>query len=196
MVPTTLVLLSAVLLALPSASANPARDRRPPPIMTNVSFTTPNLTHQDGNFSLGPMELGMLQLTGPFLSAFWVPPASVGRWNLVKSDSKFLIEHTQVPGKPLTAVQSAGDIELMTGPAELQKWDITCTTCPPDGFATDCVFQNFPDPNSPVENQVCISNQTIPELGNETLIGDCGGPVGTSLKIEYHLPVVNGTGHL
>ncbi|KAJ7877642.1 hypothetical protein B0H13DRAFT_2546347 [Mycena leptocephala] len=100
-------------------------------------------------------------------------------------DERRFSQNTEVSGKFLTSVQSAGDVELKDGPVYLQKWSITCTTCPADGFATDCTFENFPFPNSPVLNQVCITNQTIPELGNETIIGDCGGPVGTSLQINY-----------
>ncbi|KAJ7833669.1 hypothetical protein B0H13DRAFT_1914446 [Mycena leptocephala] len=190
----TIVLLSTTLLGLTSATPLSARAKTcSPPAASNVSFATPDLTNQGGSLpagsiSVGPMQMGMLALTGPFLLAMWVPPgpSQIGtQWNLIKNGSEFLIENTQVPGKLLTSIQSAGDVELRDGPLELQQWSITCTTCPEDGFATDCTLENFPFPNSPVINQVCISNQTIPELGNETIIGDCRGPVGTSLQIHY-----------
>ncbi|KAJ7877630.1 hypothetical protein B0H13DRAFT_2053501 [Mycena leptocephala] len=175
---STIALLSTILLGFTAATP-----------FTNVSFATPDLTNQleDGAFppnsiSVGPMQIGMFELTGPFLVAMWVPPgpSQIGaQWNLIKNGSDFLIE------KLLTSVQGSGDVELRDGPLYLQKWNITCTTCPEDGFATDCTFENFPFPNSPILNQVCISNQTIPELGNETIIGDCEGPVGISLQIHY-----------
>ncbi|KAJ7836100.1 hypothetical protein B0H13DRAFT_1913271 [Mycena leptocephala] len=182
---STIVLLSTTLLGLTAATPLSARVKTcSPPAASKVSFTTPNLTNQGGSLpagsiSVGPMQMEMLALTGPFLLAMWVPqdPSQIGtQWNLIKSGSDFLIENTEVSGKFLTSVQGAGDVELKDGPLYLQKWSITCTTCPADGFATDCTFENFPFPNSPVLNQVCITNQTIPELGNETIIGDCGGP--------------------
>ncbi|KAJ7877632.1 hypothetical protein B0H13DRAFT_1893081 [Mycena leptocephala] len=184
----TIVLLSTTHLGLTSATPLSARAKTcSPPAASNVSFATPDLTNQGGSLpagsiSVGPMQMGMLALTGPFFAGH------IGtQWNLIKNGSEFLIENTQVPGKLLTSIQSAGDVELRDGPLELQHRSITCTTCPEDGFATDCTLENFPFPNSPVINQVCISNQTIPELGNETIIlqGTCGYFAPNPLFVDF-----------
>ncbi|KAJ6520847.1 hypothetical protein B0H19DRAFT_1277844 [Mycena capillaripes] len=162
-----------------------------PPAAKNVSFGTPNLANQDGTSPVGPMELGMESLNDTFLVVMWVPPAPVGRWNLVPSDSAFLIEHTQMPGKPLTAVQAGGFINLDVGPRDrhLQAVEHYVHDMSEDGFATDCTLMNFPSrhSHSPIQSQVCVANVTIEELGNETQLGDCDGDLGTSFKINYHL---------
>ncbi|KAJ6569056.1 hypothetical protein B0H19DRAFT_690291 [Mycena capillaripes] len=180
MLASTILLLTATLVGLTSATCSP-------PAAQNISFGTPNLAHQDGSSATGPMELGMDSLNDTFLVVMWVPPAPAGIWNLVPSGEHFIIEHVEVPGKLVTAVQAGGIINLDVGPRPAQLWNITCATCPEDGFATDCTFQNFPDANSTIDTQVCIANVTIEELGNETQIGDCLGDLGTSFKIDYHL---------
>ncbi|KAF7365735.1 hypothetical protein MVEN_00447300 [Mycena venus] len=82
-----------------------------------------------------------------------------GVWNLVKTDSgQYIIEHTQFPGKPLTAIISAGSAELQgASPDARQLWNTTCTTCPSNGFATNCTFEN-PD-TSPHPPDRCLHFQ-------------------------------------
>jgi hypothetical protein len=100
---STIALLSTILLGLTAATPLSARANTcSPRAATNVSFATPDLTNQleDGAFppnsiSVGPMQIGMFELTGPFLVAMWVPPgpSQVGaQWNLIKNGSDFLIE--------------------------------------------------------------------------------------------------------
>ncbi|KAJ6581792.1 hypothetical protein B0H19DRAFT_1251959 [Mycena capillaripes] len=174
---STVLLLTTTLLSLTSATPPTTLSGRAttcyPPAAKNVSFGTPNLANQDGTSPVGPMELGMESLNDTFLVVMWVPPR----------------RHTQMPGKPLTAVQAGGFINLDVGPRDRQLWNITCTTCPEDGFATDCTLMNFPSrhSHSPIQSQVCVANVTIEELGNETQLGDCDGDLGTSFKINYHL---------
>ncbi|KAJ6568996.1 hypothetical protein B0H19DRAFT_689837 [Mycena capillaripes] len=187
---STVILLAAMVLSLTSATPTTFSRRATtcsPPAATNVSFGTSNLTNQDGSSPAGPMELGINSLNDIYLIVMWVPPAPVGAWNLVPSGSQFIIEHSQLPEKPLTAVQAGGIINLDVGPINRQLWDIICTTCPEDGFATDCTLMNFPFRSSPIQNQVCIANVTIDELGYETQLGDCAGDMGTTFKIDYHL---------
>lgn len=97
----TIVLLSTTLLGLTSATPLSARPKTcSPPASSNVSFATPDLTNQGGSLpagsiSVGPMQMGMLALTGQFLLAMWVPPgpSQIGtQWNLIKNGSEFLIE--------------------------------------------------------------------------------------------------------
>ncbi|KAJ6526874.1 hypothetical protein DFH09DRAFT_1095068 [Mycena vulgaris] len=90
----------------------------------------------------------------------------------------------------LGASFGAGDVELADGPPEAQKWKIACATCPSNGLATDCTFENFRFPNVP-GTDICILTQGIPELGNDALVGDCktglDGAVGISIQINYNL---------
>ncbi|KAJ6489371.1 hypothetical protein DFH09DRAFT_1105462 [Mycena vulgaris] len=178
----SMVLLSFTIFGLTSASPLSAATCLPS-AASNVSLSVPNFTTTDGSFPSGPRELGVSDPNSPFGSIFWGIPAQVGRWNLVKSG-------IQVPGKLLTSVQGAGDVELADGPPEAQKWEIACATCPSNGLATDCTFENFRFPNVP-GTDICILTQGIPELGNDALVGDCktgvDGAVGTSIQINYDL---------
>ncbi|KAJ7601540.1 hypothetical protein DFH06DRAFT_1489523 [Mycena polygramma] len=189
---SSVVLLFTTLFPLTSATPTASPGRATicsPPAAKNISFGTPNLANQDGSASIGPMELGVDNLNDTFLVVMWVPEVPVGPWNLVKAGPAFLIEHAHLPGKHLTAVQAGGFLNMDVGPLSQQLWNITCTTCPANGFADDCTFENFPFPGSPMQTQVCVENQTVAELGNETQITDCQGPqaLGTLMKINYHL---------
>ncbi|KAJ7723233.1 hypothetical protein B0H16DRAFT_1787935 [Mycena metata] len=170
-----------------SAATYPSATYCSPPAATSISLTNSAISTQNGAFPPGPMELGLLSLQSPFL--FWAPPASTGSWDLVKNGSLFLIEHSQVPGLMLTADQGGADAQLATGPVGLQQWNITCTTCPTNGFANDCEFANSdPFPKFPqINTRVCILNQRLRELGNATLVGECpGGLRNNTFKIDYH----------
>ncbi|KAJ7028134.1 hypothetical protein C8F04DRAFT_1120599 [Mycena alexandri] len=171
-----------------SAVAYPSATYCSPPAATRISLTNSNISTQGGAFPPGPMELGLLSLRDPFL--FWAPPAPTGSWNLVKNGSLFLVEHSQVPGLMLTADQGGADAQLATGPVGRQQWNITCTTCPDNGFANNCSFANSdPFPNFPqIDTRVCILNQRLRELGNATLVGQCpGGVKNNTFQIDYHL---------
>ncbi|KAJ6569002.1 hypothetical protein B0H19DRAFT_1134427 [Mycena capillaripes] len=193
MLSSPIILLSSALLTLTSATPMSARTTTcSPPAASNVSFGS-ILSDKGSTAPAAFMELALLpeELAGPFASIFWVfPGAPLARWNFVKSGGgpEFLIELPEVPGKPLTSVQGSGSIELSDGPANAQKWNITCTTCPPNGLATDCTFENNRFPNqTDINFQVCIWSDRLLELGNSAVIGDCQGPMGTSFQINYNL---------
>ncbi|KAF7333027.1 hypothetical protein MVEN_02409000 [Mycena venus] len=182
------ILLSTTLFSLASATAF-AKTYCSPPEVFNVSFGNPDLSGQGPVQPAGAMELAVPGGQGPFLDVFWVTPAaSAGPWNIVKNGSQYLIAHADFPGKFLTSVVAAATIELDDGPVgDAQKWNITCTTCPPFGLANNCTFANNPFPNTQFNTQNCILNDRLEELGNATVTGDCHGDVGTAFKINYHL---------
>ncbi|KAJ7761637.1 hypothetical protein B0H14DRAFT_2973031 [Mycena olivaceomarginata] len=149
-----------------------------PPSAHNVLIGITNLATPDG---VRPLELGLGSDLDVVLA--WVPPAAGGVWNLFKSDSgpEYVIQHhdSQLSGKLLTAVPSSAHAELITASSNAQQlWNITCTMCPSDGFATDCTFKTG--------IISCIQNELTPELGNEVVVGNCI-PGGSPIQINYHL---------
>ncbi|KAJ6473093.1 hypothetical protein C8R45DRAFT_1077806 [Mycena sanguinolenta] len=202
------VLVSATFLGLTSATALSTRATTcSPPAASNISFQSfLSAEAPPFNLSAGPAELGV-ENDSPFFppGVLWVPLAPVGPWTLLQSGSQYLIQfveifvvipyqplkfwrrHVEFPGKFLTSVLSAGTLDLEDGPVgDAQKWNITCTTCPSNGFATDCIFANNPFPNTTFNSRNCILNDRVLDLGNFTITTeDCSE--GTSLTINYHL---------
>ncbi|KAF7345818.1 hypothetical protein MVEN_01603300 [Mycena venus] len=175
---TALFLLSASFFTLTSAA--PAIITCSPPAASNISIGVLNLI-DNGGTSLGPMELG---LQGESMTVSWVSPVPSGTWTLLKTGAEFIIQHTQVPGKFLTAASNLSSVGLADGPAEAQSWGITCTTCPSNGLANDCTFEN--DQTSAAD--VCISNARLVETGSEVFAVTCGAAdVTTSFHIDYHV---------
>ncbi|KAF7354575.1 hypothetical protein MSAN_01370600 [Mycena sanguinolenta] len=183
------VFVSVTLLGLTSATPLSTRATCSPPAASNVSFQS-FLSAEGPPFNLpaGPAELGIENDSPAFPpGVLWVPLVPVGPWTLLQSGSQYLIQHVEFPGKFLTSVLSAGSLDLENGPVgDAQKWNITCTTCPSDGFATDCIFANNPFPNTTFNSKNCIMNDRLLDLGNFTVTTeDCSE--GTSFAINYHV---------
>ncbi|KAF7333026.1 hypothetical protein MVEN_02408900 [Mycena venus] len=170
---SAIVFVSAAFLTLTSATPLAATTCSPP-AASNLSFGS-ILSDKGPIEPAGPAELGVPDIISTAFPppVFWLPPAAVGPWTLVKSGSQYLIRHAQFPGKFLTSILSAGDLELNDGPvSDAQKWNITCTTCPSNGLTTDCTFLNNPFPNTQFNSENCILNDRLLELGNDTNSGE------------------------
>ncbi|KAJ7307958.1 hypothetical protein DFH08DRAFT_975341 [Mycena albidolilacea] len=139
-----------------------------PPSAHNVSIGIANLATPDG---VRPLELGLESDLDVVLA--WVPPATGGVWNLCKSDSG-----------PEYVIHGAHAELITAGSNAQQLWNITCTTCPSDGFATDCTFKTGIIVADRFFSESCIQNELTPELDNE--VGNCI-PGGSPFQINYHL---------
>ncbi|KAF7360964.1 hypothetical protein MSAN_01126500 [Mycena sanguinolenta] len=189
MVNSVAIVLAAMLSTVSAATTCS------PPAASGVSINSTMLSNGvDG--PAGPYEITAIP-SNPSTFApqvLWVSPLSTGPWTLTPDGDLYLLTHSEFPGLFLTSIFSATVLEMDTRQASdallnLQLFNITCTTCPSDGFANDCTFSNLPLPKSSGQNTLnCILNQRNAALGNETYTDECNSGVAAySLKLDYHL---------
>ncbi|KAH8806812.1 hypothetical protein DL96DRAFT_598622 [Flagelloscypha sp. PMI_526] len=168
----TFILLGTTLLGLTSATPMSVRDSTcPPPEASGVSIRNPKSSKTNGPIEFNNQEL----LT-------WIDAPTLGaRWTFVKSGSNFkILDGTRLAWTP----DLVDSLILLQAPNSTdQDWNITCTTCPENGLATNCSFKPIIQPD------LCVLDDYDPNAGGSSVvfIERCAVVGEGSFTLDYHV---------